>query len=302
MIDFANRPYGGESDLEALITLVKQRPIERLTEFPSIIDLSQMLRRTEEQQNTQLWEDESGYVVGYVMLHDWGGFQFEVRETLTGDALCRQLITWAIETARRQGWQSISTGLTEADFNRRRRAILEARGFSRRDGHTLYFERSLNEPIPPVVLPAGFSIRHVTGEHEVEALVELHRAAFGTRNMDVEGRLSWMQTAEYEPELDLVVVSPEGRLVSTVFCSISYEENGLTGRLVGSTDPVATHPNYQRLGLARALLLTGLTLLKKRGIAFAQLGTGSWNPAMQRTAKSVGYRVVGKKYFYEKLL
>jgi ribosomal protein S18 acetylase RimI-like enzyme len=53
---------------------------------------------------------------------------------------------------------------------------------------------------------------------------------------------------------------------------------------------VATHPDFQRQGLARALLLSGLSRLRQRGIDTALLGTSSEYFAMLQTAQAVGFR------------
>jgi GNAT superfamily N-acetyltransferase len=63
---------------------------------------------------------------------------------------------------------------------------------------------------------------------------------------------------------------------------------------------MATHPAFQRQGLARALLLTGFRLLKQRGVETARTSTGSWNVAMRQTAQSVGYSAESKTIFFEK--
>ena len=68
----------------------------------------------------------------------------------------------------------------------------------------------------------------------------------------------------------------------------------------GYTDPVATHPAFQRRGLARALLLTGLQLLKQRGVDTAVLSTWGENTAMQQTAKSVGFGVQSTTILFAK--
>jgi len=61
-----------------------------------------------------------------------------------------------------------------------------------------------------------------------------------------------------------------------------------------------THPDFQRRGLARALLLTGLEKLRKRGMNTAVLHTSSRNTAMLKTAQSVGYRVGWAKLWFAK--
>ena len=75
-----------------------------------------------------------------------------------------------------------------------------------------------------------------------------------------------------------------------MFGSISTEENALTGRMIGYTDPVGTHPDFQRL--CRALLLSLPATAEERGMD-ARLGTGSWNNAMQRAAQSPDSRSAG---------
>lgn len=66
------------------------------------------------------------------------------------------------------------------------------------------------------------------------------------------------------------------------------------GQKIGFTDPVATHPKYQRKGLSRALLLTGLRILQDRGIKTARLSTSGSNTAMQMAARSVGFTITAR--------
>ena len=66
-----------------------------------------------------------------------------------------------------------------------------------------------------------------------------------------------MRVPEYDAELDLLAIAPGGRFAAYCLCSISQEENNRTGRNEGTTDPVATHPDFQRRGLAQALLRDG---------------------------------------------
>jgi len=105
-----------------------------------------------------------------------------------------------------------------------------------------------------------------------------------------------MNTSEYDPSLDLVVVAPSGTIAAYCTCSVNEHEKE------GWTDPVATHPNYQRNGLAKALLLKGIQMLKERGMEYACLGTSGENIAMQKTAQSVGFYISHKNLWFEKTL
>ena len=112
--------------------------------------------------------------------------------------------------------------------------------------------------------------------------------------MTTEKRLAIMNTREYDPSLDLVVMAPDRIIAAYCTCSVDPQKKS------GSTDPVATHPRYQRSGLARALLLKGMRLLKARGMLSARLGTSGDNLAMQKTAESVGFSVEYRNLWFSK--
>ena len=134
----------------------------------------------------------------------------------------------------------------------------------------------------------------------MEEWVRLHRLAWGTENMTVEERRSMLQTPFYDPSLDLVVVAPAESLAAYCVCWFSAEENLLTGRKDGYTDPIATHPAYQRRGLARALLLSGLRLPKERGIETARMGAAHENLGMLCAAEGVGFRIESETLWFSK--
>ena len=113
--------------------------------------------------------------------------------------------------------------------------------------------------------------------------------------MTVAERSRWMRAPGYDPALDLVAVAPDGSLAAYCFCAIQQEENRLTGRNDGVTDPLATHPRHQSRGLARALLCAGMARLQARGAERALLGTSSDNRAMQAAAQAVGYRIESER-------
>lgn len=246
------------------------------------------------QAHTYLWEDERGALLGYALLDD-GMLAYEGAHEIEGE-----MLAWAEADARQAGWPSLDLNCREDDLTRL--AALEAFGFNRLDEGGVYMSRTLLDPIPAPVLPPGFTIRPIAGEEEVEAHVAMHRAAWGTENMTVEYRLSMMRTPTYERELDLVAVAPDGRLAAYCMCYISADENELSGHSVGYTDPVATHPDFQRQGLAKALLLAGMELLRTRGIDTVCLGTSRDNVAMQRAAAVVGFRVVSATVALSKAL
>lgn len=300
MTTLTSRSYSGAADLHAMLDLLGVvKPAERRGNSPSEVDLRELLALTAVQNNTRLWFDADERLVGFAFVDHYANLCFEFTEP----GIEAEIVDWGVQCIRRDieaEGEALTLDASCGEDNANCIALLERHGFIRQALRSLHLVRSLHEPIPAPQLPAGFSIRHVTGEHEVDALVALHRAAFGTENMTVEERLAMMRTPEYDAELDLVAVAPDGRLAAYCMVSISQEENARTGRNEGYTDPVATHPDFRRRGLARALLLMGLHTLKQRGMDTACLGTSGDNVAMQRTAEAVGFRVQSTTLWFSK--
>lgn len=296
MTTLTHRLYAGPDDLSAMIQfLFAVRPAERLADFPGPVDLRELLSLPAVQENTRLWFAGDGRLVAYAFVDHYDNLRFAVNPQNPQPNLEAEIVDWGVACLRRamrteNKMRTLDASCREDDVEQI--AFLHRHGFIRQDTRSLHLVRSLTESIPTPQLPDGFSIRHVQGEQEVAALVALHRAAFGTEHMTPEERLAMMRAPAYDAALDLVVVAPtNGRLAAYCLCGISQEENERTGRREGYTDPVATHPDFQRRGLARALLLTGLRKLQERGIDTAVLGTNSDNGAMLRTAQSVGFQV-----------
>jgi mycothiol synthase len=305
VISLIYRSYAGPEDLEAILWLVRQsRPAEQMVDYPSVVDLREMLATPDSQTKTYLWHDEAGRLRAYAIL-DVPNLSFEVASG--GDRLDIEetIMRWAEQTARRSEYPLDETRVLDLncrDGDSERIALLERFGFVRQPDCGLHFVRSLSEPIAVPELPPGFTIRHIAGEYEAEAWVNLHRAAWGTEWMTIDYRHSMTRVPNYDPALDLVAVAPDGSFAAYCFCYISPEENELIGRTDGHTDPMATQPAYQRQGLSRALLLEGLRRLKDRGVETVRTGTSSENVAMQRTAESVGFRLESRTLWYTKTL
>jgi mycothiol synthase len=301
-----SRSYAGPQDLAAMIDLVKARPSDRLADFPGILDLQEMLGLPEIQAGTRLWTDPRGQLAGFVILdmdRDSANLTFEIAPGCKGKGLEAEMIARAEDSVRQTHPAGTGTFLLEATTRSDDAAsidLLEELGFERQPEGAVHLERSLADPIPQPQLPVGFSIRPIHGEAEAGDWVRLHRLAHGTENMTVDYKLSMMRTPYYEPEMDLVAVVPGGGLAAYCVGFIEVEENALTGKKCGCTDPIATHPDFQRRGLSRALMLRGLALLKERGMDTAHLGTSSGNIAMIRTAESVGFHITLHVFRYGK--
>ena len=298
-----SRLYSGTADLQKMVGLIHAaRPTSQASAYPGSADLHEMLEIPEIRARTCLWESRGG-LLAYALVDPWNNLWFDLLPEFQQSPLEEQIIQWGGACLRGHTMQqelpadlTLDTNCFSDDLDRI--ALLQRNGFEQTPLQTVQMVRPLSDPLPNPHLPPGFFFRSVTGESEVDALVELHRAAFGTDEMTREYRLAMMQTPGCDPALDLLVADPLGRLAAFCVCRIDPESGGSEG----FTDPVGTAPAFRGKGLARALLLEGLRRLKARGVHTVRLDTASGNPAMLAAARSAGFDVERTKLWFSKHL
>jgi mycothiol synthase len=166
-----------------------------------------------------------------------------------------------------------------------RRDLLASRGYIA-DPEPDFFvtTRSLQADIPASVLPDGFSIRAVAGEPEADAVQAVHASAFG-RVWQPGEYLQVMRSPSFHIERELVVVSPDGRFAAfLVYWIDPISKSGLF-------EPVGCHPDFQRLGLTKALMYEGLRCMAAQGMTMAMVvhEAPDDNPASTALYRSVGF-------------
>jgi mycothiol synthase len=295
MSHISSRIYEDEGDFHIIIDLMaKVRSLEHLNDYPVKVDIEENLASAEIRSITRLWF-EDGQPVGWAYVDEFNNLRWEI-ENRFEELIGAQIVEWGESCIRKAFVQRESAALDAScrEDYAERISFLERYGFRQTEETTIAMVRDLIKPLRQPELPQGFVIRPIAGIQEAEAVAAMHRAAFGTEYMTTENRLAIMNTSEYDPSLDLVIVAPNGIIAANCICSTN--EQGKTG----STDPIATHPRFQRMGLARALLLAGLRLLTERGMKSAHLGTSGDNIAMQKTAEAVGYTAEYKTSWFSK--
>jgi len=248
---------------------------------------------------TRLWLNEDNHVVGFAYVDAFHTLRFDLDWQMRDDRLEDEIIMWG-NTCLKDIHPFLYATSHETDGQRI--AFFDRNQFSRRSGTIIHMACSLAASIPPPHIPAGFHIRSVRGEAEADAIVALHRAAFGTSYMTTERRLKMMRKHTYDPTLDLVAVAADGTLAAYAMGQINEQER-IQG--VSYADLFATHPSYRGLGLASALMRKIVQRLQAKGYRATQLSTDSTNQAMEYVAKAVGFRIVGttlrfQRQVYEK--
>jgi predicted N-acetyltransferase YhbS len=210
---------------------------------------------------TSLWQEDDTTVA-------WGWAELPGELSLAVDPrrldLIAEVIRWfdRVTTAGEQTCMVLETesalveALTGAGFS-----AAHERPFFRY--HTMTLD-ALEEP----TLPDGFVLRHVDfGEAEPRARV--HRAGwsdFGSK-LSTQAYADVMAAWPYRPDLDWVVVAPDGEMVASALGWL--DEVNRSGLL----EPVGCAPAYRRRGLARAVNLACLHALRDAGAE-----TGHVNP------------------------
>jgi ribosomal protein S18 acetylase RimI-like enzyme len=267
--------------------------IQRLPEL-TLVDFEEMVLISAVRATLRLWKQE-GQLAGFAYIDEYNNLWFETDPAFPPEQLEKEIVDWGVQCIRERNQSLEEAGTLDASCNAknaRRVEMLGKHGFMLESVRSLQYRLPLRGPVPSWTLPAGFSVRSVAGESEVEALVVLHRAAFGSEYMTVEQRLAMMHVPGYEQDLDLLAVAPDGELAA--FCVCGFE-NGLA-----YTDPIGTHPKYRKLGLGKALVTAGLQALQARGAQEVKLGTSSQNLAMQRLAETLGFEVVSEKLWFSR--
>jgi mycothiol synthase len=197
------------------------------------------------------------------------------------------LVAWAEEHLRHlltvNG--SVKAWITSEvmDCDTLRRDVLVSRGYVADPAPDFFVTtRSLQGEIPPSVLPDGFSIRAVAGEHEADAVQAIHEGAFG-RAWQPGEYLQVMRSPSFHSDRELVVVAPDGRFAAfLVYWLDPITKSGLF-------EPVGCHPDFQRQGLTKALMYEGMRRMAAQGMTTAMVGHHADNPASTALYHSIGF-------------
>lgn len=149
--------------------------------------------------------------------------------------------------------------------------------------------RRFNHPLKIMYKPKlGYIVRPLAGNDEVPAYVQLHQTVFGSKNMQASWRSRILLNPQYFSDLDMVVESPDGRLVA--FCIGWIMEDELK-QLHGQIEPLGCHPDYRHLALGRVALCEVVNRLLKRGVNSIRVETDNYRDTAFRLYQSFDFEV-----------
>jgi mycothiol synthase len=303
----APRPYRDEQDILAMQdVLVRGRMANNGSYYIHIGDLKWWLYYPPLEgdfwAHIHLWDDPKrpGKLLGWVLISpDWVGIDIYVQPELTGSELANEMYIWAEEeatmVARLQEHKTINV-LWVRHADEVLKEHYAQRGFRLRKG-MIHFSCTLEETFPAPVLPYAFTLRGCKGEPEAAARARAQYGAFNSSapfERYLERFTRFMRSPVYQPEMDIVAVAPGGQIGA--FCIVW---NDLVNK-VGLFEPVGTHPDFQRHGLGRAVMLEGLRRLQKSGMDSAIVSTYEDNRAGIKLYEGLGFQAIDLLGTYEK--
>lgn len=251
--------------------------------------LSNGLRGRDPRQHVFFTEDCAGQINALVWVQTprSPGFEVMIHPNQRGGSFEAQVVGWAenaaiaLACAENADAKAIATEIADSDHARK--SVLRQLGYEpEAEPFMMFTTRSLEMPIPESVLPEGFSIRPVAGEHEVVLLSDVHNGAFNGK-WQPEEYLKVMRSPAYDIERELVVVAPDGRFAAfTVLWFDAISRSALF-------EPVGCHPDFQRKGLTRALMYEGMRQMVAQGMKTAVVAHLTDNPASSGLYASLGF-------------
>jgi ribosomal protein S18 acetylase RimI-like enzyme len=302
------RHYRDERDLDAMRSLLRAgRRAKNGTYYVHTGDINWWLYYpsfgVDLFEHLYVWDDPSrpGRLLAWVLLgyDSYSTFDVVVQPELRGTPLALEMVSWAEQRMtgilRSLGKDTIRMMWIFED-DTVMDAILRQRGFQRHNEY-VHLVRSLDEPIQVSAPPQGWKVRTCRGLEEVETRAAAQHGAFGSSAPMEQyvGRFKrFMQSGVYNSEWEFVAANEAGKIGA--FC-ITWPD---PLNRVGLFEPVGTHPDFQRQGLGKALLLEALRRLRENGMRQAIVSTEEDNQPGIKLYESAGFRIVNRLMTYQK--
>jgi mycothiol synthase len=287
-------PYTGPADQTIMTRLVE-------TDTDSSLHLRDLPYRFSsdaliDPENTRLWFDNTGQLVAWaVMQVPFWTIDYALAPA-SPSTLHRQVLAWADNRARIL--LDTSNGhpcwfINVFPDQTQRIQDLEASGFRDQSNvgedswSKILMHRPPDLPLQEFRIPTGFTIRPLQGETEVLAYVEVHRTVFESKSMTTTWRSRTLLHPSYQPEFDLVAISPDGRLAA--FC-IGWLHRSPGGAFTAQIEPLGCHPDFRRYALGRLLLVEALRRLISASVCAIYVETDNYRSTAFALYESLGFK------------
>jgi ribosomal protein S18 acetylase RimI-like enzyme len=255
-------------------------------------------RNPEWQTEARLWETADGRLVSAVNHDSRGDAHLQVHADFR--RLEEEMVGWAEQRAwslERGGGRQV--WLFVQDWDEPRQGLLERRGYERTPSWGVTRRMILGTGrIEEPVVAEGYVVRTTRpdDDYDCRQVAELLNAAFGrTFHTAAEYEAFARLAPAFDADLDLVAVAPDGTLAAYV--GVPYDEANRRGIF----EPVCTHPEHRRRGLAEALMREGLRRLEARGAHDVVVDTGDMEAA-NALYRTLGFTEEYRGHVWQKIL
>lgn len=195
-----------------------------------------------------------------------------------------ELLAWVEERAR-SGGSELLVSIADADEEMIRIAL--ARGYETTDrrGYELVYELGV-EPGSPA-LPPGFEMLSLTPAL-TDRYIDLHRAAWARpqRPSTYDRAQHDLVTAMPDLRYDLVPIVAVGDGTLAAYCMSWWDPRSSSVEI----EPLGTHPDHRRLGLARAIVHEVFRRSHALGAKYVMVWGSTANPEAEALYLSAGMR------------
>lgn len=153
-------------------------------------------------------------------------------------------------------------------------SLVKGRGYTRDDERTRpMYQFEIPDQFPPIHLPDGYRLISLADDcnwakvHQILWRGFNHEGEPPPGEGELEDRRKMFDTPNGRRDLKIVVVAPNGDFIS--FCGMFYEPS----HHFAYVEPVATDPNYRRLGLGKAAVLEGIRRCGLLGASTSYVGS-----------------------------
>ncbi|HEX2905975.1 MAG TPA: GNAT family N-acetyltransferase [Phototrophicaceae bacterium] len=305
-IRILDRSYQGEADFWK----VRQFLIETYPITPT--DFNWEIRRwegwhmhnivpthTQALDMVHLWETEVGQLVGVVHPEGRGDAWLELhpdyRHLIEVD-----MIAWAEQhlAVRTDDGKQRRVEFFVQEYDSPRRRLLAQRGYEKTPWSGVMRRLRLgSQPLPKVVVADGYVMRLIRPQdtHDAQGIADILNAAFNrTFHTGAEFATFAACAPSFRADLQLVAEALAGSFAAHL--GFTYDEANRRGIV----EPVCTHPDHRRHGLARALMAEGLHRLQALGATAVYVGTGDAIPANE-FYEAVGFTEAYVGYTWRKV-
>ncbi|MCK4497793.1 GNAT family N-acetyltransferase [Candidatus Bathyarchaeota archaeon] len=153
--------------------------------------------------------------------------------------------------------------------------------------------RPIDSPVPTYSLPEGYTIRNAVIEKDFKEYREVQMTVFPhIVSMSKELLKVYSTASFYREDLDIVAVGPDGKF--TAFCTARIDPRSKIAEL----EPVGTHPDHRKLGLARAVICESLKRLEKHEPSAVVILGAAPTDGARRLYESVGFVNEGARHYW----